>query len=88
MSSETEWLPPGEPVPGQTYRADGWIYRDLPNMLPDLLDQFVAIIGDENIVWLTKAERTWPDGQMTRRGQILISPQGMGCLREHAKATT
>ncbi|GAA0768600.1 hypothetical protein [Brevundimonas olei] len=65
-------MPAGEPVKGQTYRADGWVYRDLPRMAPEYFDQLIDLVGESNIVWLTKA-----DYGDTRRGQLLISPEGM-----------
>ncbi len=73
-----DWCPPGEPITGKTYRADGWVYRDLPRMAPEQLDQLVAIIGDDNIVWLSKA-----DYGSSKRGQLLISPAGMQSLSAH-----
>lgn len=77
MTAEMEdsgWfgMPAGEPVKGQTYRADGWVYRDLPRMTPEYFDQLIDLVGESNIVWLTKA-----DYGDSRRGQLLISPEGM-----------
>lgn len=54
-----------------------WVYSDLPNMTKEHYDQYVSLIGEENIHWLTQAERKWPDGKVTYRGQHLISPTGM-----------
>lgn len=73
-TEDAGWLgtPSGEPVNGKTYRADGWVYRDLPRMAAEYFDQLVALIGDENIVWLSLA-----DYGATKRGQLLISPSGM-----------
>ncbi len=73
-------LPPGEPFPGKTYIADGWVYRDLPRMTPEFFDQLVAIIGESNIRWLSLA-----DYGSTKRGQMLVSPDGMKALTAHLK---
>lgn len=77
------WQPSSEPIVGETYMADGWVYRDLPNLLPELFDRFVSLAGDGNLVWLTLAERKWPDGVTTKRGQCLISPAGVANLTAH-----
>lgn len=70
-------MPLGEPFPGETLRADGWEYRDLPRMTPEDFDQFVTLVGKENIRWLAMAN--YPDG--TRRGQLLVSPKGLEKVR-------
>jgi hypothetical protein len=85
MSALKDWmdswpLPEGEPFPGETLRADGWVYRDLPRMTPDAMEKFLGIVGTEEVRWLTRA--SYPDG--STRGQLLISPQGM----ENMKAWT
>src|SRR5690606_15421796 len=36
-------IPPGEPVPGKTYRADGWMMFDAPKMTAGLWDEFLGI---------------------------------------------
>ena len=80
ITEDAGWIgtPAGEPIEGKTYRADGWVYRDLPRMSPDYFDQLVSIIGSDNIVWLTKA-----DYGDTKRGQLLISPVGMKNLSDY-----
>lgn len=70
------WLPPGEPVKGKTYRADGWVYRDLPRMEYELFDAIKDVIGEDNIVWLALSDY---GGAM--RGQALLSPTGVERLR-------
>jgi hypothetical protein len=72
-------LPEGEFVRGQTYRADGWEYCDLPRMTPEYFDQFIGIAGKENLVWLTLANYG-----ATKRGQVLISPKGRQNLYEYS----
>jgi hypothetical protein len=69
-------IPPGEPVKGETYIADGWVYRDLPAMTRVFFGEFVALVGSHNLVWLLVADY----GRM-RRGQVLISPEGQARIR-------
>jgi hypothetical protein len=76
-------LPPGEPIKGKTYMADGWTYGDLPRMAPAFFDQFVEIVGAENLRWLTLANYGGPNGP-SKRGQYLMSPEGQDRLREYA----
>lgn len=80
--SEWFWLPPGEPIPGKTYRADGWVYRDLPQMAPEYFAQLIELIGADNIAWITRA--TYANGY--QRGQMLVSPDGMARVRAHNAA--
>lgn len=79
-------LPDDEPILGKTYRADGWVYRDLPNLSLENFDKFVSIVGVNNIEWLTLAQRSWPDGAITKRGQCLISPAGIEACKAHVAA--
>lgn len=73
-----QWpLPEGEPFPGETIRADGWEYRDLPRMTPELFDRFIGIVGEANIRWLSFANYG-----ATMRGQCFISPVGLQNLRD------
>lgn len=71
-------LPPGEPIKGKTYIADGYVYRDLPNMATFMLTELIDILGREEVVWLTRMTR----GRYSR-GQALISPKGIQNLREY-----
>jgi hypothetical protein len=71
-------LPDGEPIIGETIRADGWVYKDLPRMSYEYFDKFVAIVGDDNIKWLTMA-----DYGNAKRGQLFISPEGIARIRNH-----
>lgn len=45
LAVEVLALPDGEPFPGETLRADGWVYRDLPRMTPEWFDKFVNAAG-------------------------------------------
>lgn len=72
----------GEPFPGETLIADGWEYRDLPRMTPEFFDEFVGIVGSENIRWLTMA--SYSDG--AKRGQLLVSPTGLANCVAYSKA--
>lgn len=62
----------GPPEGPDELMAKGWVYRDLPRMTPELFDQFVGIVAEENLKWLTIA-----DYGNSKRGQIMISPKGM-----------
>ena len=53
-----------------------WTYKDLPRMTHEVFSEFVDVIGDDNLHWLTVA-----DYGPTIRGQVLISPAGMEILR-------
>jgi hypothetical protein len=59
-----------------------WVYRDLPRMLPALMDEFKMVVGDENLQWVT-----WADYGRTVRGQVLISPDGMKRLNDYIAST-
>ena len=76
-------LPEGEPFPGKTYIADGWKYRDIPKLSPQMWDYFTQILGEENFVCLTISEYFHDDELVAKRGQILISPVGMENLARH-----
>lgn len=76
-------FPPGEPFPGETLVADGWVYRDLPRLSPGVFDDFVKAAGEENIRWLTLA-----DYGTSKRGQLFISPKGMENLAAFLKTQT
>lgn len=73
-------LPEGEPFPGETLRADGWQYRDLPRLSYEMFDYFVSIVGEENIRWLTMA-----DYGNSKRGQLFISPTGFANMKAHSE---
>ena len=86
MGDGWDFMPPGEPIPGKTYRADGWSYRDAPTWFtPEMWDYFLSIIGEGNYVVLAMSERTAGDGTKSKRGQFIISPQGMENMRSHGK---
>lgn len=63
----------------------GWAYRDLPNMLPEYMDQLLDWVGSKDYEFITFSERVWPDGHATVRGQVLISPEGMDRLKDALK---
>lgn len=64
----------------------GWSYRDLPQMTVELFERFIELAGEDNLRWLTVAERVW-EGNTTKRGQVMISPKGMQNIRDHNEAT-
>lgn len=53
-----------------------WTYKDLPRMTHEVFSEFVDVVGEENLHWLTVA-----DYGPTIRGRVLISPAGMELLR-------
>lgn len=67
---------------------EGWTYRDLPNMLPEFWTRLIDWIGVDEYKLLTFAERTWPDGMTTVRGQMLISPIGLANLARNSEDFT
>lgn len=69
-------MPPGEPVKGKTYRADGWFYRDVPWTTVANFDRLLGIIGDGHFVVLASTK-----GNGLTRGQVLVSPEGMARVR-------
>lgn len=70
-------LPPtSEPFKGETLIADGWVYRDIPSRLSyEFWDRFIDLLGEGN--YRIMAVTTGPDW---KRGQFLISPEGMNNL--------
>ena len=69
-------LPPGEPFEGEALMADGWVYRDLPSRLSyKYWDLFIKTLGEGN--YRIMAMTVGPDW---KRGQFLISPDGMANL--------
>lgn len=64
----------GEPIKGQTYKADGWVYRDIKKCSPEAFSELVKIIGAENMACLIRSAAR--DGSWVR-GQYLVSPEGM-----------
>lgn len=74
-------LPPGEPFPGETLIADGWVYRDMPGvMLLEYWETLLAAMGEGHYRILAETHLT-RDGQEWRRGQLLISPTGIENLK-------
>ena len=80
-----KWMPPGEPIMGKTYRADGYTYKDLPRVSIEIFQEFVELVGGENLVWLSYAKYIQGDAQKVR-GQVLVSPEGMKkILKRHSE---
>lgn len=82
-SFQTLRLPPGEPIAGKTYRADGWAYVG-PRICfsPDIWDHLLGIIGAENYAVLALAKGNHPaGGEPYVRGQLLVSPAGLVSLQ-------
>lgn len=57
-----------------------WTYKDLPRMLPSVKDEFIALVGEDNIKWITFAN--YDDGSV--RGQVLLSPTAMAIVEKTA----
>ncbi len=75
-----DMFPLGEPFKGETLMADGWVYRDLPNRLSnEYWDMFLETLGEGNyrIMGMTV-------GAGWKRGQFLISPEGMKNLAAYS----
>lgn len=76
-------MPPGEPVTGKTFRADGWQYIDLPSRLTFAFkDEFFAVIGEGNYFILAESFNRVEDWW---RGQILISPEGQERMKNFSE---
>jgi hypothetical protein len=56
--------------------VEPWQYRDLPRVSVEVFKAFVAMVGPENIRWLSLT--SGPEGKC---GQFFISPQGLANLR-------
>lgn len=87
MSTETmsELLNQEQEYMRQGTGLTDWTYRDLPKLSVSAFDMFCAIVGEENLRWLTKAEYKYPNGKVAKRGQVMISPVGMENLRQYAQ---
>lgn len=85
MGEHPSWqnngCPPGEPIKGETYRADGWAYVDFPKCTQVVWGNILAAIGAENFVPLSMANYGH-----SARGQLIISPSGMTSLSEWLKS--
>ena len=73
-------LPPGEPFKGETLMADGWVYHDLPSRFSnEYWDMFIELLGAGNYRILAMSA-----GPGWKRGQFLISPEGMKNLAAYS----
>src|ERR1700684_1899136 len=68
----------GEPFPGKTLVADGWRYKDLPQLTAEQFEMFLDVVGDENIEWLAISHS--PKGH---RGQMYVSADGQQRLQTY-----
>ena len=75
----------GEPVPGKTYKADGWVCREIQWTPLRAYVEFIEIIGLENLLFLAGTRRQDKEGKVFARGQFLVSPEGMERLTEFVK---
>ena len=76
-SFDSPFMPPGEPVTGKTYRADGWRYID-PHVTfsPEMWDLYLSAFG-EGEYHILATSMSSRNGVIHVRGQILVSPRGM-----------
>lgn len=88
-SFQNPFLPPGEPIPGKTYRADGWAYIDPGCRLStEAWEVFIDSFGEDEIVPLAVSSGIHPsDGKPFIRGQLLVSPRGMENARRSTKSS-
>ena len=66
----------------------GWRYHDLPRLSYEAFNKFIELAGEGNLHWITFA--LYPaKGEMpaTKRGQVMISPDGLERLADHLKET-
>ena len=76
-------FPPGEPISGKTYIADGWVYRDFAGrMTKNVYDELIALVGLDNLVHLATSSGSGPQGVWVR-GQFLVSPEGQRRIADH-----
>ena len=73
-----EGAPPGEPIKGQTFRADGWVLYELRRPMAGL--DFLSMasrIGEENIVFLSCTRRGGGDDTVIVSARLLIHPDAI-----------
>lgn len=68
-----------EPIKGKTYMADGWVYKDIPGKLSyEVWDKLLDIFGEDNYaILIMSCGKDW------KRGQFLVSPEGMENIRKY-----
>lgn len=69
-----------EPFSERNYMAEGWKYKDFALMPEVEWDMLLAQLGENNYRLLTQMTRPMPDGQVRKRGQMIVSPEGMKIL--------
>lgn len=74
---EFEW-PDFGPEIAKAAGKEGWLYKDVGWMSNGDWKRFEAIAGDGNVQWLV-----WTSKEDRRRGQILVSPDGVEKLRAY-----
>lgn len=84
-SFSNSFLPPGEPIKGKTYRADGWAYLDIPRMDPEIWKLFLDILSVEEYVLLAYSTGESKEHEKWIRGQILVSPVGWSNLETYSE---
>lgn len=78
VSSEATDFDDPEPLDIDALLKGGWVYRDTPGKFSfEIWDKFLSLIGEENYRILAMSE-----GDDWKRGQLLISPDGLARLQE------
>ena len=71
-----------EEAMNEAFKVTGWHYRDINWMKVSDFDQMLEIFGVDNYKVITSTVRDDWEGGPFRRGQYLISPQGMENLKD------
>lgn len=74
-SFKRHFLPPGEPVKGKTYKADGWAYHSSKWMSRETWNEIFVLAGEGNCIILAMTAKTAQNETLVR-GQLLFSPEG------------
>lgn len=60
----------------------GWKLKDIPFTVDTFWDQLLDILGDDNVKVISLNTRTH-NGEQSRRGSLLVAPEGMRRLTKH-----
>lgn len=71
-----------EEAMNEAFKTTGWHYRDINWMKVSDFDQMLEIFGEDNYKVIAGTVRDDWEGGPFRRGQFLISPQGMENIKE------
>ncbi len=71
-----------EEAMNEAFQTTGWFYRDINWMTLPYFDEMLEIFGADNYKLITGTVRNDWEGGPFRRGQFLISPQGIKNVKE------